>query len=202
MTVAAGTVTSARIALSRGAVITGSVRDIDGGAAANIEVSAERNQSNTGAVSVRTDASGSYRLYGLEDGEYLVSAIPRVAAFSGDDVRITPVEEVDRLLAELVSYYSGSSTVRPKSEARRIGDRPNTTQERAAQRAYGKVFYPGTPDPVAATKLTLRSGQEVADIDIPLVLTQSAHITGVVQNGDGTRVHGAFVNATCRDLAV
>ena len=92
--------------LPRGSVITGTVLDEHGEPTPGTPVRAMRyvmqagrrtlQQSGTGS----TDDRGIYRVYGLQPGEYLVSAVPRNTG---------PTVDVARLQAELESLSSGSA---------------------------------------------------------------------------------------------
>jgi hypothetical protein len=147
------------IALTRGGVITGTVRDLDGAPAPNLSVTA-------GFTTVRTDDRGIYRVFGLAPGEYVVSAMPRDRFTMGGSISTPTTADLDAELAEL---RLGRLAPAP-------GSRPPTSYSNP--RKYASVFYPGTTTPSAAVPIVVAAGEERAGIDITLVMSGSFVIAG------------------------
>ncbi len=65
---------------------------------------------------------------------------------------------------------------------------------------YAPTYYPGTDDPNAAQRITLTVGQVLSDLQIPLVLTQTARVCGVVLDAGGRRMATGMVRAQPRSM--
>jgi protocatechuate 3,4-dioxygenase beta subunit len=145
--------------LPRGAVITGTVVDIDGQPAAGVAVSALARRFTgaspsgdytyvaSGASGIATsDDRGGYRIYGLAAGDYLVAAqpAPRPVGAPG-------------------------TTVRTMSRG--------TMSERSVQ--MSQTFHPGTSELGQASRVPVRTGEERAGIDIQLEYVPLAIVSGL-----------------------
>ena len=146
--------------LPRGAVITGTVSDIDGRPAVGLSVYAlyprvgsgyiERQYITApGVLPAVTDDRGVYRIYGLAAGEYVVSARPRV-------------------------LQTGASVVRGEF---RMMTRGNTVSR---PMALAPVLHPGVSDVSRAARVTLRAGEERGGIDVQLEAVPLATVSGTV----------------------
>jgi protocatechuate 3,4-dioxygenase beta subunit len=95
----------ASIVLPKGGVITGIVVDDSGEPAPGTQVRAMRYVMRTGertlqqAGQAQTDDRGIYRIYGLQPGDYLVSAVPR--NLNAGDIRQTIAAEIEALMQQL-----------------------------------------------------------------------------------------------------
>jgi len=63
---------------------------------------------------------------------------------------------------------------------------------------YAPTYYPGTSDVSEAQRLTLAVGQTVSEIQIPLVLTQIARVSGTVVDLQGERATAGMVMAVVK----
>jgi len=159
--VADGEVQRLTLRLPRGAVMTGTILDLDGQPAEGIAVSAlvrryvgsqgERRYFGAGTTSP-SDDRGVYRIYGLPEGEYVVSAQPqnRQRGFLGSEVRTMSrgvVSDKGVILSE--------------------------------------VFHPGAPDIARATRVAMRAGEERSGIDVQLHYVPIATISGTVSGRPG-----------------
>lgn len=161
------------IALQRGGVIAGSVRDMTGAGVANLPVTvtpADRADARaaivvgplsmaTGEYGRRTsvtDDRGNYRIFGLVPGDYFVAAIPGGGALS--TVGTGPRAAIDGTPAEL----------------------------RPAHYGYAPVFYPGTPMAEEAARVRVAAGEERDSIDLTFDLVRTVSIDGTVFGLDGT----------------
>jgi protocatechuate 3,4-dioxygenase beta subunit len=64
---------------------------------------------------------------------------------------------------------------------------------------YAPTYYPGTANGSEAQKVSLSVGQSVSEINITLVATRTARITGTVIDSQGRPVAQGFVNAMPRN---
>jgi protocatechuate 3,4-dioxygenase beta subunit len=58
---------------------------------------------------------------------------------------------------------------------------------------YASTYYPGTPNPAEAQRVTVAVGQELSSVDIQLQPVRLAKITGVAMASDGRPMSGAMV---------
>jgi uncharacterized protein (DUF2141 family) len=167
------------IALQRGGVITGIVRDMSGAGIANLPVTVsavDRPQSRTtiivgqvsipalerGRLTAVTDDRGRYRIFGLDPGEYLVGAIPRGdAGTAGTGAKTT----IDGTPAEA----------------------------RPAQYGYAPMFHPGTPLAEDAARVRVAAGEERDGIDVTFDLVRTVSIDGTLFWPDGSPGEGLTV---------
>lgn len=158
--VAAGQTVTVTLRMTRGAVITGTVLDVDGHPAAGISVLAvyprlgsgflERQYvTPPGVIPAVTDDRGVYRIYGLPAGEYVVVTRSRVLQ-TGASVVMGDVRMMTR----------GGTLSRPM--------------------ALAPVLHPGVADMSRATRITLRPAEERAGIDVQLEIVPLASVTGTV----------------------
>ena len=144
--------------LPRGAVLTGTVTDVDGLPAQGIAVTAltrrylgQQGEARyvyavTTPAPVLTDDRGIYRIYGLPAGEYLVAAQ-------------SPARQAG-LAPELRTLSRGV-----------VSDR---------SLVMAQAFHPGVTDVALASRLTLRAGEERGGIDLVLQYVPLATVSGVV----------------------
>ena len=177
--------------LQKGAVISGTVRGLDGQPASGVRVNIEGR-----TESARTDSDGAFRIWGLPPGGYKVSASPRLGLIPAERLVVTPDDEVDRVLGEL-ARMSRTGTLSDATW-------PAVTTTQAASRevagGFAKVFYPGTIDASAAVTVDVAAGQEVGGVDFSLALAGVSEISGVVYDETGP-VTGVLVSAEPRDRA-
>ncbi|HSC27960.1 MAG TPA: carboxypeptidase-like regulatory domain-containing protein [Vicinamibacterales bacterium] len=169
------TLENADIAMPRGSVIAGRILDEYGEPVPDATVSALR-QSWTGGRRrlmpvggrmAQTNDLGQYRLYGLPPGEYYVSATLRGGFES-------------MMAIELMAGRGGGAAAAP------TGSNPSS--------GYAPTYYPGTPSPAEAQRVSLALGQEILSADFALLPVRLATITGVVVGSDGTPLGGAMVS--------
>jgi len=182
-------VANLKLAIPRGAVITGRVRNTAGEPVSSMLVTAlhsrfyngERRLVNFAAPRAMTDSRGEYRLYGLESGDYRVVVEPSADARGIEDVAALADTDVDRALAE-----------------RQPTMQPPTAPQVASTRRVGlaPVFHPGTANSALASKVTVAVGEERSGIDIRLELVPMARIDGTVTTPDGRDLSGVQVILT------
>jgi len=174
--------------LLRGAVITGAIRDANGQAIPNVQVSAIRADVPAdprlvapGGDAYVTDDRGVYRIFGLGPGDYLVAATPRTTGL-GDVVIRTP-GEIDAALARA---QRGRGAI-PAGRAQAAAPVNTSSTQAQTQAVYGfpPVFHPGTPSVSDAQRVTLATGVERSGVDITLEPARAAVIEGVIARADG-----------------
>jgi hypothetical protein len=158
--------------LPRGGVIAGHVLDESGeplpGATVRVlrYAYAQGNRELAPMGNAQTDDLGAYRVWGLDPGDYYVTA--SAAAFGGG--RGFPP--------------SGSQ---PRS-AGAAGDE--------GQVGYAPTFYPGVPSVGEARAVRVGLSSETPAIDFSVLLVRTARIAGRVVNPDGTAVTAGNVSLT------
>ena len=154
---AAGQSLRLSIAMPRGAVVTGTVTDVDGSPAQGITVTAlqrrfvgaqgEYRYFPAGVPTGTTDDRGIYRIYALPEGEYVISAQPqtRFSSVPGMDVRRMAGANVD--------------------------PRPLVMTQ---------IFHPGATTVASATRIKVRAGEERGGVDVPLQYVPLATVSGTL----------------------
>jgi hypothetical protein len=173
------------IVMPRGSVIAGRIVDEFGEAVPDANVTAFRQTWSNGKrrltpVSSRvaqTNDLGQFRLYGLPPGDYYVSASLR----GGHEVMM------------LDSMVAGFRTATSSS-----GPGPSASSPSSG---YAPTYFPGTPNPSEAQRITLGPGQENSSADFALTAVRLSKITGIVIGSDGKPVSGAMVNLIPRQSA-
>jgi len=159
--VADGQTVRVSIRLPRGAVITGTVVDVDGLPAQGMAVTALARRHATWQgeryleVGVPrpalSDDRGVYRIFGLPAGDYVVAAQPRTrVGVPGAEVRTV-----------------GRGVVSEKGQV------------------MTQIFHPGATEAGRASRVTLRAGEERSGIDIQLQYVALARISGMVPARSG-----------------
>ena len=172
-----------QIRMLRGAVITGTIRGVNGRPMANQQVqttlvrsssSGDRRAVNleNGLGIVNTDDRGVFRVFGLAPGEYIVF-VPALSVLT-EEVR--PMTAAEVKWADGVTG-SGATTAPP------AGLPP--APEPAPSVMYSPVYYPGTSQVSEARVITLGAAEERPGVDISLMLVPTAKLSGRVVDADG-----------------
>lgn len=184
------------IAMSRGAVVTGTVSLENGRPAVGVTVgvlhSVWRGETEVlGTLPARatTDDMGAYRIYGLPPGEYLVMAASSERTLEGSQSFFQQIGTSDVALARQLARLNPASTPSP-AESEFLSS-PN----RRPPVRFAPVFHPRSTDPAGATRLTLAAGDERTGIDITLRLVPTVMVGGIVTGTDGLPVAQAQVRA-------
>ena len=160
--------------LPRGSVIAGHVFDENGDPLPGASVRAARYEYAQGTRQLvpvgaaTTDDLGAFRIWGLNPGEYYVSATlppfgPGGRGFGGPPP----------LLAGR-GGRGGPATDSRGSEGEQVG--------------YAPTFYPGVPAVNDARPLSVGLSMEVPNVDFNVLLVRTARVSGHVVNPDGTPV--------------
>lgn len=173
------------MAIVRGGVITGSVRDLRDRPVPGMNVrvlrlgynavTGERTVStpSSGSITV-TDDRGEYRAFGLPPGNYLV-LVPAPSPGRGNEpIRRLTTAEVRQALQAAGSSTSptrGAAAAPPPLVAARVNAAP--------------VFHPGVTEIGSASIVPLGLGEERTGIDIAIQLVPTATITGTISSPSG-----------------
>jgi protocatechuate 3,4-dioxygenase beta subunit len=71
----------------------------------------------------------------------------------------------------------------------------------SAGTGYAPTYFPGTPSPAEAQKITVAIGQEAQQTDFALLPVRLSKVSGVVMGSDGKPVESAIVNMTAANRA-
>jgi hypothetical protein len=168
----------------------------------------------------QTDDRGIYRVYGLQPGDYLVSASPRNTNLG--DMRQTVMAEIEAVMRQLQAAgidadggRGGGAGGGRGGRGLEIGplggrgqaliERANALQQQLQQNeqdqpvAYAPVYYPGTTQPSAAMNVTLNVGEERAGVDFQLQLVPTARVEGSVATADGSMPPGTQISLVPQD---
>jgi protocatechuate 3,4-dioxygenase beta subunit len=167
---------NADIAMPRGSVISGRIVDEFGDPVPDVAVTAMRQTWSNGRRRLtpspgrvaQTNDLGQFRIYGLPPGDYFVSGTLRGGALD------MAFMEMELMVMAGASGPSASASA-PKS-------------------GYAATYYPGTPNPGEAQKITLAAGQESTGADFALVAVRLAKVTGLVISSDGKPLEGAAIS--------
>ena len=186
-------ITDLAFKLLRGAVITGAVRDPNGQPQANLRVSVLETRFmngeltwapvSTGFSNGQTDDRGTYRVYGLPPGNYLVG------------VAGTPLSTAARMTSDADVQWA-LQQVQAASRAAAAAATPGASMpapELGPTLGYSSLYYPGTPDPSAAVTVTLGPAEERTGVDVMMQFVPTARVQGIVTGADGQPVAGAQV---------
>jgi protocatechuate 3,4-dioxygenase beta subunit len=223
----------ANINLPKGSVVTGVVVDENGEPSPGTQVRVMRYVMRTGEKTLeqsgqdQTDDRGIYRVYGLQPGEYLVSASPRNMNIG--DMRQTVMAEIESVMQQMAAAGlapgrggdgggggrgGGGRAFEPGVLGQAIAgggrgqgllDRAAQLQQQLAQSeqeqpvAYAPVYYPGTTTPSAAASVTLGVGDERAGVDFQLQLVPTARVEGAIVTADGTMPPGTQISLVPQD---
>ncbi len=171
-----GQVMSIRLTMSRGAVVSGTLRDADGQPVAGAGVAVvdahsvggfERAFSSAGFVT--TDDRGLYRVFGLAPSEYVIVAVQEAAGL-GEIGRRTAAES-ERLLAELQQRRA-----RPPGAA----DAAPAPPPLPPSFSFAPTYFPGTPRLRDASRVRVVAGEIREGVDFVAGAVPVARISGVV----------------------
>jgi Carboxypeptidase regulatory-like domain len=172
--------------MPRGSVVSGTVSDELGEAMPGITVRLMRFQYAQGGRELvpagggQTDDRGIYRIWGLDPGEYYVSAVAPNFNRGG------PIP--------LPAPGGRGGRGGPAAGGRGLPPAPPGPPAADADVGYAPTYYPGVPSVFEATPVTLGLGAELLDINFNVLLVRTAQVTGHVTNTDGTPVTAGNVD--------
>ena len=171
--------------IPRGGVISGIVTDEFGDPALTVPVRAMKVIYENGRRSVYpsgngiTDDLGSYRIPGLEPGDYYVSAVPRNSVTSVANTRYSLESRMAAVGRGHVDAQALRTSIEDNLRVQGVVDAFTTV-------GYVATYFPGTIQSSAATAVRLGVSEQAGGIDIQLQSVQSATVRGMVVMPDGT----------------
>jgi carboxypeptidase family protein len=184
--------------LPRGSVISGHVNDENGDPMPGTTVNvmryeyAQGNRQLVPAGTSQTDDRGQYRVWGLNPGDYYVSAVPR-------NVNVVPGGR-----GAPAAHGGVRRAGRGGPSGPQIGGTPGTSgvplaggdarQDDPEQLGYAPTYYPGVSSPNEARPVAVGLGAEVFDINFNVLLVRTSSISGHVTNPDGSPTTAGNVN--------
>lgn len=182
--ISADQVMEIRIAMARGAVVTGTVRDSDGQPLAGARVAvidvhdpAGFDRAFSSAQFVVTDDRGIYRAFGLGPSDYVIVVV-RDSAGSGEIGRRT-MAEADRLLAEFQQRRARTTP----------GVTPAAPPPPPPSFSFAPTYYPGTPVLRDAARIRVAAGEARDGLDFVAGAVPVSRITGTI-SGDVRNLAG------------
>ncbi len=189
-----------KLPLPKGGVLTGMVLDENNEPSTGTQVGAWRAEMRTGekryvqAGSDQTDDRGTYRIYGLIPGEYVIRATPRN---SPGDLRQVVEDVVGQAFGGNQGGRGANIQLNGGALQQILGGRGGNAAAAVgglladlnagddAGVGYAPVYYPGTTTSTNATAVSLDISQERQGVDFQLQLVQTAKISGNVASPDG-----------------
>ena len=174
-------VSGVRITLPRGAVITGTIRDSHRAPAQQTTVATLRvGSSPTGGPvppvpTVVSDDRGTYRLFDLAPGDYVVVAFPPDSLAPGG-VGVRPAGEIDAILQRLQQRSRGAGPAQP-------APRP---VELSQTFGYVPIYYPGSAVAAEAERIRVGAGEERHGVDFTVGFVRTGTISGALTHPSGT----------------
>jgi hypothetical protein len=183
--------------LPKGSAIAGHIHDETGEPLPGATVRVLRYQYAQGerqlipAGTAQTDDQGYYRVWGLNPGEYYVSAMVRSPGIGGRGLQTaaggTPV-------GDAIAFGPG---VRGGAMAgvfvERFGTASSDAQEPADSVAYPPTYFPGASSVAGAQAITVGLGAEAVNIDFRVLPVRTARITGRVARSNGLPAAGGAI---------
>ncbi len=181
-----------RMLLTRGSVITGTVRDPSGETLRGVDVFAVRASAALTTMQgfsgdalvepVTTDDQGVFRIFGLAPGGYIVGASPPLTGPGGNrpDLLVLSHEQIDAEFRALQQRAANASAGSQPTEVARFN--------------YAPVFHPSAISAEQAAIVTLAAGEEQQGVDLSFVLVRTATIEGVVVGSGGQPASGVALS--------
>jgi hypothetical protein len=168
--------------LPRGSVISGHVLDETGepmpGAMVRVMMYryAQGNRQLVPAGNGQTDDRGQYRIWGLNPGEYYVSAVGR-----NQNINFG-------IPGRGGAQGAPIAAVQPQIEAALAarGLQPNFASDDPNDFVYAPTYYPGVSSPAEARPVVVGLSAEVLNVDFNALLVRTGRINGRVNTAEGT----------------
>jgi hypothetical protein len=193
---------SVDFALPKGGVISGRVSDESGDVMPGVSVAVMRYQYQQGdrrlipAGQGQTDDRGVYRVWGLNPGDYYVSAVARNEGLGGRGVPAAAAAAIADALGARGGGRGAVAAAGGRGGAGRGFAFNSGDLDDQAQLMYAPTYYPGVNAVADARAVTVGVSQEVVGIDFGLQLVRTARVSGHVENPDGSWVAQGNVNLT------
>ena len=197
-----GQMTDINMRLPRGSVISGRITDENGEPAFGVSISVMLSRMQNGQRTLvspglglgndTTDDRGMFRIYGLQPGEYVLTATPRVMggeirAMTDNEIRAV-MQALQQQQAQKAAAQQQQSSVMGYGASPTPTPTPTPTPKPDVEKvtvAYAPVYYPGTTVASTATMVTVTLGEDRGGVDFPLRLVRTAKIEGQVLAPEG-----------------
>ena len=176
LSLGAGQRTDVSIAMAKGAVLSGVIREPSGAPLADVTVAVINKKSGellsfAGSTSiVTTDDRGSYRVFGVAPGEYIVMASQRSDGRGA--IQPTSTSDLDATLAALQRRATAPGA-------------PPALPPEPPPLNYAPVYYPGSAIYEHAVTITVAAAEERHGLDFVMTPAPALEIEGVVLGEDG-----------------
>jgi hypothetical protein len=176
--------------LPRGSVIAGRVFNPDGEPMPGSVIRLLRYQFVQGirqlvpTGTAQTDDRGQYRVWGLNPGDYYVSAVPVGGGRGGGGLLSLAAAAAPGLVGGFLAGEGGRGPAEASDEI---------------QEAYAPTYYPGVPSAREARAVSVGLAAEVLDVDFNILLVPVSRIAGRVVDAQGAPAGGATVSLTLAD---
>lgn len=183
--------TNIDISLPRGSVVSGHVSDEAGEPLPGATVRVLRLQSNQGirrltpAGAGETDDRGEFRIWGLNPGEYYVSAVSRALSINGPNGGRNGA--------------AGGRGAGGRGAGGRGGGPSNAafgqgiSSDEPEPISFAPTYYPGVPAPESARAVSVGLSAEVLNVDFSLLVVRTARISGRAITPDGSPLTGGAI---------
>ncbi len=191
-----------KIPMLRGGVITGTVIGEDGEPQRGVPVRGLRYVMTNGVRRLQqsgfanTDDRGVYRLFGLQPGDYLVSATPNAFDSPFNDRMNTEMAAIEQAIASGAVQPPAAPGL-PSTVMVPITQPPSPmTPPETPPPAYLPVYAPSSLIASGGTKVTIAGADERAGVDIQLRLGQASHVQGTIGTAlePGVAVQVSLIN--------
>jgi hypothetical protein len=169
--------------LPRGSVITGRMSDAQGQPLAGVRVDVLANvfvpslgerRLTSARLPVTTDDRGTYRVFDLPAGDYLIAAHAFPAVSREAALQVVSAQEVRRALAELQDSSLQTQPGPPKPAPYKPIVEPRLSV------GFAPVFYPGTVVQSQAVMISVGAGEQRAGVDFDIQFVPAATVSGTV----------------------
>jgi hypothetical protein len=190
--------------LPRGGVLAGHIFDEGGDAMPGVIVRVMRYQYLQGdrrlvpAGTAQTDDTGAYRVWGLNPGDYYVSAVTRIdigiggGGGGGRGGRSAPGGAGRGGAGALAGIANAIGATLGGNVAALLGG----AGDEQDQLSYAPTYFPGVGSINEARAVSVGVSQAVLDVDFGLQLVRTSRVSGHVENPDGTRPSGGNISLT------
>ncbi len=178
--------------LPRGSVISGHVYDETGDPMPGATVRvlqyryAQGQRQLVPADTAQTDDCGTFRMWGLNPGDYYVAAVARNFNFGPRG----------GFRGGQVGAFSGRGAGTRGGRGAPPGGFLDVGDDDETAKVYAPTYYPGVPSVEESRPVTVGVGQELLDVDFNLLLVRTAHVAGTVMGPDGSITYSGQVNLT------
>jgi protocatechuate 3,4-dioxygenase beta subunit len=172
--------------LPRGSVISGHIHDATGEPMPGTTVRvlmyryAQGNRQLVPAGTAQTDDRGEYRVWGLNPGEYYVSATNRNL-----NINLGARGGLPGIAAPPAFGGPGMPPPAVETALAARGIPGDVARDDPSDLAYAPTYFPGVSSPNDARPVTVGLSAEVLGIDFTVLLVRTGRVTGRVNNADG-----------------